>query len=50
MNLTLKIAHETKKTNRLYYTRDDPDIFMSENSTKIYFLLDLIRQSNLTFK
>ena len=25
MNLTLKIAHETKKTNKLYYTRDDPD-------------------------
>ena len=24
MNLTLTIVHKTKKTNKLYYTRDDP--------------------------
>ena len=24
MNLTLTIVHKTKKTNKLYYTMDDP--------------------------
>ena len=48
MNLTLTVVHETKKTNKLCYTGDDPDkllIAMFEN-----FSHDLIRQSNCTFK
>ena len=27
LNLTLTIVHKTKKTNKLYYTRDDPVIY-----------------------
>ena len=53
MNLTLKIAHEQRK--RINYitpgmTQINLRIVMSENSAKIYCLLDLIRQSNRPFK
>ena len=29
LNLTLTIVHKTKKTNKLYYTWDDPVIYLS---------------------
>ena len=31
MNLTLTLVHKTKKTNKLYYPRDDPSYMLLGN-------------------
>ena len=37
MNLTLTIVHKTKKTNKLYYTGDDPKIVKVERLLVFFF-------------
>ena len=38
MNLTLKIIHKTKKTNKLYYSRYDPKMSKLQSTITIVLI------------